>query len=62
MEPLKISHDAAEAEQERRRAEVHQLEREYEALEDKLTMDVSWACHTSFFSRIVEKGEFFQFK
>lgn len=43
LEPLKVLYDVAEAEKEELRDEVEQLEKDYEALEDKLTLDVSWA-------------------
>lgn len=43
LKPLKVSYDAAEAEKESLRAEVEQFKMDYEALVDKLTLDVSWA-------------------
>lgn len=43
LEHLRDSYDAAEAKKESLRAEIDQLEREYKALEDKLTLAISWS-------------------
>nr|XP_016450374.1 PREDICTED: uncharacterized protein LOC107775187 [Nicotiana tabacum] len=43
LKPLKVSYETAESEKEELRAEVDQLEKDCEALEDKPTLDISWA-------------------
>lgn len=57
MEPLKIFYNAVEAGKQNLWAEVDQLEREYEALEDKLTMDVSWAYLCTCFETLTEASQ-----
>ncbi|XP_070049635.1 uncharacterized protein [Nicotiana tomentosiformis] len=52
--PLKTSFDASEAEKEELRAEVDQWEKDYEALEDKLSLDVSWAFLNTRFETLIE--------
>nr|XP_009761665.1 PREDICTED: uncharacterized protein LOC104213816 [Nicotiana sylvestris] len=43
LAPLKASYDASLIERETLKAEIEQWERDYEPLEDKSTLDVSWA-------------------
>lgn len=43
LEPLKVYYEYSKAEKEDLKAEIEQLEKDNEALEDKLTLDVSWA-------------------
>ncbi|XP_070049512.1 interactor of constitutive active ROPs 1-like [Nicotiana tomentosiformis] len=43
LAPLQTSYDAALTEKAELEAEVEQWERDYEALEDKSTLDISWA-------------------
>lgn len=57
MEPLKVSYDVSEVDKESLRVEVDQLEREYEALEDKLVLDVSWAFLYTRFETLTEASE-----
>ncbi|XP_070048929.1 tropomyosin-2-like [Nicotiana tomentosiformis] len=42
LAPLKTTYEASEAENEELRAEIDQWQKDYEALEDNLSLDVSW--------------------
>ncbi|XP_075094114.1 chloride channel protein CLC-e isoform X3 [Nicotiana tabacum] len=51
---LKTAYDASEAEKEELRAEIYQWEKDYEILEDNLSLDVSWAFLNTRLETLVE--------
>ncbi|XP_070036501.1 uncharacterized protein [Nicotiana tomentosiformis] len=54
LAPLKTSYKASEAEKEELKTEIEQWEKDYEALEDQLTLGVSWAFLNTLFETLTE--------
>ncbi|XP_019240646.1 PREDICTED: uncharacterized protein LOC109220639 [Nicotiana attenuata] len=57
LAPLQSSYDAALAEREELKSEIDQWERDYEALEDKAGVEVSWAILNTHHDTLVEASQ-----
>ncbi|XP_070037177.1 uncharacterized protein [Nicotiana tomentosiformis] len=57
LAPLKTAFDASKVEKEELKAEIDQREKDYEALEDKLTLNLSWAFLNTRLETLIEASQ-----
>lgn len=57
LEPLKVSYDVAKAKKKNLRTEVDQWKKMYDALENKLVMDLSWTYLCTRFETLIEASQ-----